>query len=215
MEVLEILEKSSRELYLEDLDFFEAELATGSYTDGYKKRCREKIAEIRRFLVGEDEHEEASDATLPHNLVVGIDRLVPQGMQNSSLGMTEEEVILHTIRALRGKQGYKTEFKHYIKSAGGMDEAFIEQHFTFFTDLELDAIVMTVALSEAFLEKYFGAFAKDKIARYQTFSEQFFMKHFADLDYNIVLTEGKNEWREKAKRSRQLDVFLRLKGITI
>ena len=55
----------------------------------------------------------------------------------------------------------------------------------------------------------------DKIARYQLFSEGFFMKHYAQLDVNIVLGHGKNEWRKKENRSKQLDVFLRLKGVKI
>ena len=41
------------------------------------------------------------------------------------------------------------------------------------------------------------------------------MKHFNDLNYNTVLQKGVNEWRKKANRSNKLDVFLRLKGVTI
>lgn len=70
-------------------------------------------------------------------------------------------------------------------------------------------------MGESFLEKYFGALDPDKVARYQEFSEQFFMKHFSQLDAVAVLAHGKNEWRKKDKRSKQLDVFLRLKGIKI
>ena len=55
----------------------------------------------------------------------------------------------------------------------------------------------------------------EKIARYQLFSEKFFIKHFSQLDAEIVLTKGKNDWRKKENRSAQLDVFLRLKGIKI
>ena len=70
-------------------------------------------------------------------------------------------------------------------------------------------------MPEEFLEKYFGALNKDKIARYQCFSESFFMKHYSQLDATVVLTKGKNEWRKKENRSKQLDVFLRLKGVKI
>ena len=58
-------------------------------------------------------------------------------------------------------------------------------------------------------------FDKEKIARYQIFSESFFMKHYAQMDATVVLTKGKNEWRKKEKRSKQLDVFLRLKGVKV
>ena len=70
-------------------------------------------------------------------------------------------------------------------------------------------------MGEDFIEKYFGALDHDKIARYQQFSEVFFMKHFSQMDYTIVLEHGKNEWRKKENRSKQLDVFLRLKGVKI
>ena len=96
-----------------------------------------------------------------------------------------------------------------------MDAAFIEKHFSFFKEWELNAILSVKQLGEPFLEKYFGALDHDKIARYQLFSEAFFMKHYAQMDATIVLQHGKNEWRKKENRSKQLDVFLRLKGVKI
>ena len=56
------------------------------------------------------------------------------------------------------------------------------------------------------MEKYFSSLNAEKIARYQLFSEKFFIKHFSQFDAEIVLTKGKNEWRKKEKRSAQLDV---------
>ncbi len=70
-------------------------------------------------------------------------------------------------------------------------------------------------MGEEFLEKYYGALDHAKIARYQKLSEAFFMRHFAQMDAGIVLESGKNEWRKKENRSKQLDVFLRLKGVKI
>ena len=215
MEILEILEKNQRDLYLEDLDFFETELATGEYSPEYIKLCRDKIGSIRLWLEGGEDASGNHDNDLPENLVVGIDALAPKVAGGIITNMTDEERALYAIKQLREASGYKTEFKKFVKENDIIDEAFVEKHFSFFTELELDALMMVVAFSEDFLEKYFGAFDKDKIARYQCFSEAFFMKHYADLDATIVLTSGKNEWRDKAKRSRQLDVFLRLKGINI
>jgi hypothetical protein len=72
-----------------------------------------------------------------------------------------------------------------------------------------------IPLEEGFLEKYFGALDKDKISRYQCFSEGFFIKHYSQLDATVVLTKSKNEWRKKENRSKRLDVFLRLKGVKL
>lgn len=217
MEILEILENNERELYEEDLDFFETELATGEYTEAYAKRCRKKIRMLREWMRGGDEtaEEKDEDVVVPENLVLGLDQLVPTQAHSPFSGMSEEEMIFHTVRRLREGPGYKTEFKKYVKGNEKINEVFVEKHFVFFTPSELGALIMVVEFSEAFLEKYFGAFEKEKIARYQHFSEAFFMKHYSDLDAETVLKHGKNEWKDKAKRSRQLDVFLRLKGINI
>jgi hypothetical protein len=80
---------------------------------------------------------------------------------------------------------------------------------------ELESILMVMTLSEDFLDKYFSSLDADKIARYQLFSEKFFIRHYAQMDAEIVLTKGKNDWRKKENRSTQLDVFLRLKGVNL
>ena len=98
---------------------------------------------------------------------------------------------------------------------GQIDADFVDTHYSFFQPWELDAIISVKQMGEDFIEKYFGALDHDKIARYQQFSEVFFMKHFSQMDYTIVLEHGKNEWRKKENRSKQLDVFLRLKGVKI
>ncbi|NBH61828.1 hypothetical protein D1155_09210 [Anaerotruncus sp. 80] len=100
-----------------------------------------------------------------------------------------------------------------MKTHEEFDESFVDVHFNMFDSNEMGAVLLEMQLSEAFLEKYFTALDKDKIARYQQFSESFFQRHFADFDAETVLKKGKNEWRKKEKRSKQLDVFLRLKGV--
>ena len=96
-----------------------------------------------------------------------------------------------------------------------IDADFLDKNFALFDNWEIDAIVSVKQLNEEFLEKYFGVINHDKIARYQLFSEGFFMKHFSQMDVSVVLERGKNEWRKKENRSKQLDVFLRLKGVKI
>jgi len=116
---------------------------------------------------------------------------------------------------LRGQPAYKTNFKKLITEQDFIDSSFVEKHYSFFEAWEINAILSVKQMDEEFLEKYFGVLDHDKIARYQLFSENFFMKHFAQLDHTIVLQRGKNQWRKKEKRSKQLDVFLRLKGVKI
>lgn len=218
MEVLEILKKSGKELYPEDLDFFETELATGGhYNAAYQAQCRMLIQELRAWLNG-DQPEEKADLTrngeIPKELVLDMHELVPKGV-NPAADMTPEQLLLRDIARHRGEASYKSWFKKYMAQQNIVDAAFVEKHFSFFEEWEMNGILSVRQLGEPFLEKYFGALDHDKIARYQFFSEGFFMKHFAQLDYTIVLLNGKNEWRKRENRSKQLDVFLRLKGVKI
>ena len=127
--------------------------------------------------------------------------------------MTLVELIKSELFSLRERSDYKSSFKDYVKNKKEIDEEFIDKNYSIFDTWEIDAIVSVKQLSEDFLEKYFGAVDHDKLARYQQFSEGFFMKHFAQLNAETVLIYGKNEWRKKENRSKQLDVFLRLKGV--
>jgi hypothetical protein len=125
------------------------------------------------------------------------------------------ELFKEDLANLRHLSSYKSEFKKFIASHGLVDSDFVDNNYGLFEAWEIGAIISVKQMGEPFLEKYFGALDLDKVARYQEFSEQFFMKHFSQLDTVIVLTKGKNAWRKKENRSKQLDVFLRLKGIKI
>lgn len=213
MEVLDILKKNGAELYPEDLAFFEAELDTGDYSIEYIDACKKLIGEIRSWKK-QSTTQNGGDSGIPGNVFVDKEKLTP----GAAKPMTEKErmaQINHDIAQIRTASNYKTRFKQYLADHPDVNEAFIDQNIALFMPWELDAILMTMSLSEAFLEKYFTSLDAEKIARYQLFSEKFFIKHFSQLDAEIVLTKGKNDWRKKENRSAQLDVFLRLKGIKI
>lgn len=226
MEILKTLEESGKDLYPEDLDFFETELATGEgYTKEYVQQCQERIKRLRAWMKGTIE---SPDDPLPEppkpkkrrskslkKLVVDIEDLAPKDSNPVAASQTPEKTVFNDVSLLRKGSSYKTKFKSYIENSKTIDAAFVDAHYSFFEPWELDAIISVKQMGEDFLEKYFGALDHDKIARYQEFSEGFFMKHWADLDFAIVLEQGKNDWRKKENRSKQLDVFLRLKGVKI
>lgn len=218
MEILIILEESGKELYPEDLEFFETELATGEYDGAYIKECKTQIEKIRTWMETGDETDDSTPKPTPRKapgIVVGIGELAPLDANPTAAAMKPEDFIFHDIKNIRSQSSYKSAFKKYVASKKEIDAAFVDKHYAFFETWELDAVVAVRQMGEDFLEKYFGALDHDKIARYQLFSEGFFMKHYAQLDVNIVLGHGKNEWRKKENRSKQLDVFLRLKGVKI
>ena len=207
-------------MYPEDLDFFETELATGGHYDAaYQAQCKSKIKQLRAWLNGENLNEPEKSVqknnTPPKGLVVGIGELAPKEANPIAASLTPEQLIFNEINSMREVSSYKTSFKKYIAGKAEIDAAFIDTHYAFFQPWELEAIISVKQMGEDFIEKYFGALDHDKIARYQKFSEAFFIKHFSQLDTSIVLEHGKNEWRKKENRSKQLDIFLRLKGIKI
>ena len=216
MDILEILKKSGKDLYPEDLDFFETELATGGhYNAAYQAECRALIKQIRNWQKAPAPTEDPAKAKgKSGGIEMDISKVAPKEA-NPVMDMPQDQQLFLDVTKMRDDSSYKTKFKKRIQEADFVDAAFIEKHFSFFKEWELNAILSVKQLGEPFLEKYFGALDHDKIARYQLFSEAFFMKHYAQMDATIVLQHGKNEWRKKEKRSKQLDVFLRLKGVKI
>ena len=216
MDVLEILKKSGKDLYPEDLDFFETELATGgNYNAAYQAECRALIKQIRNWQKAPAPTEDPAKAKgKSGGIEMDISKVAPKEA-NPVMDVPQDQRLFLDITKMRDDSSYKTKFKKRIQEADFVDAAFIEKHFAFFKEWELNAILTVKQLGEPFLEKYFGALDHDKIARYQLFSEAFFMKHYAQMDATIVLQHGKNEWRKKENRSKQLDVFLRLKGVKI
>lgn len=216
MDILEILKKSGKDLYPEDLDFFETELATGGhYNAAYQAECHALMKQICNWQRSDTP---AIEPQTPKGRATGVEvdisKLAPKEA-NPAMDIPEDQHLFRDITQMRDDSSYKTKFKKRIQGTDFVDAAFIEKHFSFFKEWELNAILSVKQLGEPFLEKYYGALDHDKIARYQYFSEAFFMKHFSQMDYTIVLQHGKNEWRKKENRSKQLDVFLRLKGVKI
>ena len=216
MDILEILKKSGEELYPEDLDFFETELATGgNYDVNYQIECRELIKQIRNWKKPDKPAgAPQTQKSAAKGVEVDISKLAPKEA-SPVISMSEAERLFHDITQMRDESYYKPKFKNCIQGAAFVDAAFVEKHFSFFNEWELNTILSIKQLGEPFLEKYFSVLDHDKIARYQHFSEAFFMKYFSQMDYTIVLQRGKNDWRKKENRSKQLDVFLRLKGVKI
>lgn len=213
MQVLEILKKNGTELYPEDLAFFEAELDTGDYPQEYIDQCKDLIAEIR------NQKKQAAKPkvqdVIPHNILVDQDKLVPGAKPKEKTPQERLNELTHALNQMRTATNYKTRFKQYLADHPEIDEGFIDQNIAVFQPGELESILMVMPLSEDFLDKYFSSLDADKIARYQLFSEKFFIRHYAQMDAEIVLTKGKNDWRKKENRSTQLDVFLRLKGVKL
>ncbi len=207
MDILEILKTSSNDLLPEDLELFLTELAVGDYAESYREECTELIKQLERWQADEKAVQTKAEKSVSAALHVDL-----TSESNKSKPFSEQ--LRTDLNAMRLSDKYKSSFRNYIKSHTEFNESFVDRNFSLFEEYEIEAILSELEMSEAFLEKYFSVLDKDKIARYQLFSESFYQKHFSDFDAETVLKKGRNEWRRKENRSKQFAVFLRLKGIT-
>jgi len=214
MDILKILNDSSDSIIKEDLDFFETELATGDYSDEYIAKCKKLIDAKRNWNNDEEDSNTSKTTDDLSELLVPVSDLV-LGKNVVTKQIQKKDLIKKDILDIRLLSDYKHKFKYYVSKSKDIDEKFIDENFTFFATWEIDVILTVKQLSEEFLEKYFKVLDKERIAKYQMFSEEYFIRHYADLNVKTVLCYSKNEWCKKEKRSRQLDVFLRLKGVKI
>lgn len=228
MDVAQILKDSSGLLIEEDLLLLEEELQTGSYDSAYARSCSDTIASIRAGLSERPSGgvlggtSQASDLGAPEDglpksasrpiVLVDSAELSPFGKPDGVRNGLEIDPFLE-LESIRRSSTYKSQLKSYIEQHDFFDESFVDKNFSRFDDLELKIIVASVCLSESFLDKYLDALDLEAVARYQIFSEEFFMRHFRELDAGIVLRQGANDWRTKKNRSKKLDAFLRLKGV--
>ncbi len=209
MEILEILKNNKDELIPEDIELFRTELIVGGYSEEYQKECFDIINQLEKWSQPEKTPESKKEIIKAAR--VEISQLAPNNKTAVKTSFLEQFKI--DLKAMRLSDSYKSRFKAYIKNHSEFDENFVDAHFNLFESYEIDAVISEIQLSETFLEKYFTMLDKDKIARYQFFSESFYQKHFSDFNAETVLKKGKNEWRKKENRSKQFDVFLRLKGV--
>jgi hypothetical protein len=217
MDILQILKTNGKELLPEDLEMLRAELDTGDYDYAYKRECRALIGAIKHWIKGEDRVVTHGGKAVPDNMTMSLDKLVPpnsNGIPHVPV-IPPERVVSNDLTRMRTEKEYKTLFKDYVKNSPVINEEFVEKNFTLFKDWERDAMLSCMQFSETYLDKYFDTLDHKLISLHQQFSESFFMKHYADLDVYLVLTRGVNPWRSKSHRSKQLNVFLRLKGVKV
>ena len=214
MDILKILNEKADSLLLPDLDYYERKLAVSGYAPDERVRCQERINELRRQLQNASA---ASHVKSRQNSAAKHDIPTRVKREDQPLQFTDPDKIRQKVYTdlclMRTLENYKRDFKSYIAEMDLINEEFLAQNLSLFQPWEIGAILSVMPLSEEFLDKFIDSLETEKIARYQQFSEEFFMKHYAKLDPQIVLEKGVNPWRKKENRSKQLDVFLRLKGI--
>lgn len=205
MDIYITLKEHGEELIKEDLDFFEVELATGGYDKDYIEKCKQLINDLKKW---KKTNTKKDKPTIDDGYAK-----IEKKKDFSELASEEKELLIKKkINSCRLSSSYKDKFVNLI-SEFKIDEAFVDNNFVFFNQLELNELLKNIKFSENFLEKYFKLLDSNIIAEYQLYQEEFFMKHYSKMDYRIVLKKSKNLWINN--RSSKLEVFLRLKGVSI
>ncbi len=206
MDILETLKLHGEELIKEDFDFFEIELATGQYSKEYITECHEIMEELRKWKMSK-----------PNTIIDGVgDGYTKIEKRIDPMELPEEErekqlkKKINNCRSQDGREKFISLIFEYK-----INEKFVDENFAFFKHFELSELLKYVEFSESFLEKYFNLLDSNAIAEFQLYSEEFFMKHYSKMDYSIVLKKSKNPWKDKNKRSSKLNIFLKLKGVSI
>ena len=217
MNILDILKNRKNELYLHELEFFVAELKTGDYSKEYVKECLTLISDIKKMKKPQNVNviKELSDSFDSKSILINPSDLIDGYKCSNKEDLSCEEQVKVEIVRLRKKSDYNTLFMNFVNECDLLDEPMIENIFNFLTPFELSTLIELRKFSETFLDKFFADLDHSKIAKHQYFSEDFFIRHYNDLNYNTVLQKGINEWRKRENRSNRLNVFLRLKGVTI
>lgn len=230
MDIRGILKEQADRLLDAEIDLLADELTLGDYDAAYRDECRLLIDAERKKRKTAKAHasdiaehgEEPPDAKgksgsqLPSGVSGSV--LVPTGSLSpfNNVEVPEKtpfETVSADVTVIRRAEKRKSLFREYLDKQQLLNEELLDAHFSFFDDWEMGAILDGMQLSEAFLDKYFDVLDHDRVARKQLFSEEFFMRHFGDMDAALVLQKGKNSWRAKDMRSKKLDMFLRLKGV--
>lgn len=219
-DIKEILITQEAELLDIDLDSLKERLETGDYDRCYVKSCNDVIAAIRRkrqnAAVRESlsEQELSKESELPQVPLEDLSPYVVASRQKpDDAPLDQGQAVMRAIEDTRIGNGASHALKRLARATPTLNEDFVEAHINDLSKNELSTLLECIAFSEGFLERYFPTLNHDAIARYQTFSEEFFIRHFSDLNASTVLKLGRNSWRVKENRSSKLDAFLRLKGV--
>lgn len=220
IDIKEILTTQEAELLDIDLDSLQEQLETGDYDYRYVKSCKATLAAIRnkrRRARGQTHPKEPrpdEEGKLPQ---VPLEALSPRNaatrQEASSQNPDEDQLIMSAIESARLGSKPSNELKKLAGARPELNERFAKTHINELSSDELSTLLECISFSEEFLEQFFPALDHNAVARHQAFSEEFFIKHFSDLNASIVLKQGRNDWRAKENRSNKLDAFLRLKGV--
>ena len=211
MDIYKFLKDEETNLSFDELQFLEDELLIGNYDVNYIKKCKEKIGMIKNKKKDKESKKYGVSYEDLQGLLIESSDLLESDEEDE---LSIDEKFINMVVKIRGTKEFEEKIMEIIKKLD-IKEDFIDKNFSFFKKGEITYLCENISFSEYFLEKYINELDKNTISKFQYFSEDFFQKYYRFFNANIVLNNGVNEWRNKDKMSKKLEIFLKLKGVKL
>lgn len=214
MEVLEMLKNNLEELTLDELDMLIDELNTGLYSQAYKEECLSIIhEEIKKRKTPPDPIASVEAEPTPISKE-GDGQKVENPKKKTVKEMTKEE-LSNLLILYRTSSNVEEKITEWVANRE-IDADFLLKRYNEFSNQELICAFNLIKVPEDDLFVYLKALPKGTIERTQIISEDFFIKHYEDMNITALKSNRKNAWViDPSQRSSKLIIFIKMKGIKI
>ena len=209
MEVLEMLKQQGDKLTNEELKFLIDELNTGSYCQDYKGECLSIIDQIKKNR----KHGKVEKGNEKVYTVIMSPEEIKNRLDKNTL--SPEDKFFHDLEIARMMNNGVQVVEENI-SENILDGEFFINHLNKFTGFEVFKILELVKLTEKQIEALFNVVPYGAIESTQVISEDFFIKHFEEIDVESLKKNKVTNWIvDPTQRSKKIEIFLKMKGVKL
>lgn len=209
MEVLEMLKEQGDKLTNEELNFLIDELNTGSYSQDYKEECFGIIDQIKKNR----KHGKVEKGKETIHTVIMTPEEIKDRLDKNAL--SAEERFFRDLEVARMTNSGDQVVEKYINE-NILDGDFFIKNFKKFNDSEVRKILELIELTDKQIEELFAIAPHGAIEMTQNISEEFFIKHFDEIDIKSLKKNKVTNWIiDPSQRSKKIIIFLKMKGVKL
>lgn len=209
MEVLEMLKEQGDKLTNEELKFLIDELNTGSYSQDYKEECFGIIDQIKKNR----KHGKVEKGKETIHTVIMTPEEIKDRLDKNAL--SAEDRFFRDLEVARMTNSGDQVVEKYINENILGGDFFIKK-FKKFNDFEVRKILELIELADKQIEELFAIAPHGAIEMTQNISEEFFIKHFDEIDIKSLKKNKATNWIiDPSQRSKKIIIFLKMKGVKL
>ena len=209
MEVLEMLKEQGDKLTNEELKFLIDELNTGSYSADYKEECFGIIDQIKKNR----KHDKKEKGKNTIHTVIMTPEEIKDRLDKNALNV--EDRFFRDLEIARMTNSGDQIIEKYINDKL-LDGDFFLKNLKKFKEPEVRKILELIELSEKQIKELFGLVPQGAIELTQKITEDFFIKHFDELDIKSLKKNKVTDWIiNPSLRSKKIVIFLKMKGVKL